>query len=476
MNRWPLLFLLIACSGSASLLAQPAPPLVSTPALTIRPAPTPPEKGEEPKAEAESPAVMSATSPAAPSESLTETIAQGPASVFSAPKPAWIPPLTVEWRGRIEAEATAASQSSESKATIGDLQNGFGFRRVRLGAQGTIAESASWVSEVELAGGNIRLRDVFVGLDALPGVRQVRVGHFREPFSLDGMTSSNFMTFLERAPTNVISPARNWGLAGFWWPEDERLLFSLGLFRDGTGSNGQSVGDDDNWATTARLTGLPLYDPDGDVFRLVHVGGAISYRIPPEGVLNFTPRTGSNLLTVEDNPGSPFLPILTVMADNYQLYNLQAASVHGSLSLQGEWSAAAVDPISTGPIFIHGMYFYVSYFLTGEHRGYNRTRGSFDRVEVLRPLIKSSKNPNHGWGAFELAARAAYFDFSSSNLPLDINGNPSQTKLWEWTAGLNWYLNSNTRVMFGYTAGMPDKTGFEPTVAHLFGIRTALFW
>ncbi len=471
MNRMLFFCLAVIGSPSAVSFAQPPPPTVSTPALTIGPSTEATVTVDEEATPTDSSADAPTTRP-----TLSETIATGPAEVMNAPEPSWVPALTVEWRGRIEAEATTSAQSSTSKATIGDLQNGFGFRRVRLGAQGTIAESASWVSEVELAGGNIRLRDVFVGLDAIPGVRQIRIGHFREPYSLDGMTSSNFMTFLERAPTNVLAPARNWGVAGFWWPENERLLFSVGLFRDGTGSNGQSFGDGDNWACTSRLTGLPLYEPDGEIFRLVHIGGAISYRIPPDGIINFTPRTGSNLLTVEDNPGSPFLPSLAIPADDYQIYNLQAANVRGPLSLQAEWSAAAVDPSTSGAIFVHGLYAYVSYFLTGEHRSYNRTRGSFDRVEVLRPLIRSRSNPHRGFGAIELATRAAYLDFSSSNLPLDADGNPAQTKLWEWTAGLNWYLNTNTRIMFGYTAGMPEKVGFEPTIAHLFGVRTAIYW
>ncbi len=383
---------------------------------------------------------------------------------------------TIQLRGRIEADATVASQSAASQATIGDLQNGYGFRRVRLGAQGTIADSVSWVSEVELAGGVVRLRDVFIGLDALPGVREVRIGHFREPYSLEGMTSSNFITFMERSVVNVLSPVRNWGVCGYWWPEDQRTLFSLGVFRDGTESSGQSTGDGDNWAVTTRLTGLPVYEPDGDVFRLVHLGGAFSQRIPPEGVINFTPRIGSNLVTVEDNPGSPFLPSLDIPASSYQLYNLQAASVHGPLSLQAEWLATSVQQTGGSAIFLHGMYAFASCFLTGEHRGYNRTRGSFDRIEVLRPVIRSAASQQRGPGAVELAARFGYIDFHSRNLPLDQNGMPAGTTVYELTFGLNWYLNSNTRMMFDYTAGMPDKVGFDPTVAHLFGVRTALFW
>jgi phosphate-selective porin OprO and OprP len=380
-----------------------------------------------------------------------------------------------QMRGRIEAEATGAIQNGESKEIIGTLQNGFGFRRVRLGAQGNIDDSASWVSEVELAGGSVRLRDVFVGLDSIPGIRQVRIGHFREPFSLEGMTSSHYITFLERSPSNVISPARNWGVGGYWWTDDERVLFTLGAYRDGTGSNGQSTGDGGNWAYTSRLTALPIFAPDKNDDHLVHVGGAFSHRKPSNGIIDFAPRTGSNLLTVEDNPGSPFLPRVRVAADHYQLYNVQAASVAGPLSFQTEWLAAAVEQPG-GPIFIHGVYLFASFFLTGEHRSYNRTRGSFDRIDVINPFLRDTKKSARGTGAIELATRFSYFDFRSANLPLDSDGNPVGTQLYEWSNGCNWYLNSNTRVMLDYTLGLPRKIGAQPTVAHIYGIRTAVYW
>jgi phosphate-selective porin OprO/OprP len=290
------------------------------------------------------------------------------------------------------------------------------------------------------------------------------------------MTSSNFITFLERSPLTVMSPARNWGVCGYWWTEDERVLYTLGAFRDRTGSTGVSIGNGDNWAYTTRLTGLPVYEPDGDVFRLVHLGGAFSQRTPPNGVLNFDPRVGSSLLSVEDNPQIPFLPAVNIPTNSYQLYNLQAAGVHGPFSVQGEWSAAVIQQTNAGTVFVHGMYVFGSYFLTGEHRGYNRTRGSFDQVDVLRPVIRSRNDPRGGWGAVELAVRFSYFDMSSPNLPPDVNGASARTRLYEPTVGVNWYLNSYTRIMFNYTVDIPDKVGFGPTVAHLFGIRTAIYW
>ena len=424
------------------------------------------------------------TTGAAHSQTLPDDSESAPEIRVSEPPPSSLELLTssreikptIHVRGRIEAEAVMAAQSASSKAIIGNLNNGYGFRRVRLGAQGNVDDSTSWVSEVELAGGNVRLRDVFVGLDAIPGVSQIRVGHFREPYSLEGMTSSNFMTFLERSPINVLSPARNWGVCGFWWPDDERVLYSLGVFRDGTGSNGQSIGDGDNWAYTTRLTSLPVYEPDGPTFQLVHVGVAFSQRTPPNGIITFVPRTASNLLTVDDNPGSPFLPSVEIPANSYQLYNFQAAKVVGPFSVQGEWSASTVQQPSAGMVFVHGFYVAGSYFLTGEHRGYNRTRGSFDQVKVLRPVLRSRDNPSRGWGAVELAMRFSYLNFDSPNLPPDVNGMPSQTRLYEMTLGTNWYLNSYTRIMFNYTVGFPDKSGDNPTVAHIFGIRTAIYW
>src|SRR5262245_41735872 len=59
---------------------------------------------------------------------------------------------TIQVRGRIDADAIVAVQSQQSRATIGDLQNAYGFRRARIGAEGKLGEAATWVVEAELAG------------------------------------------------------------------------------------------------------------------------------------------------------------------------------------------------------------------------------------------------------------------------------------------------------------------------------------
>jgi phosphate-selective porin OprO/OprP len=387
---------------------------------------------------------------------------------------------TIELRGRIEADAVMVSQSTSSKALLGDIQNGFGFRRARIGAQGNIGTSARWVAEIDFANGNFRPRDLYVALTALPGVREVRVGYFREPFSLEGATSSRFITFMERSPLNQLDPARNWGVGAYWWPESQRGTFAIGGFRTNTNNGGFSPGDGGDWAVTTRLTALPMYVNDEGMFRLVHVGGAFSQRVPPNDVVTYAPNPQSNILDVSDSPASPFLPTVNIPSKSQQLYNLQAATVFGPLSFQGEWFATGIQQIGGGPVFLHGAYAYASYFLTGEHRGYDRTEGAFSRVSVRRPLVKTASAPASGFGAVEVAARFAVADFVSSNLPQPTSGPlalaPNGAVLYEGTFGVNWYLNDYTRLMFNYTLATPDARGVPTLPVHVFGIRTAIWW
>jgi phosphate-selective porin OprO/OprP len=387
----------------------------------------------------------------------------------------------VKLRGRIEADAVFASQSTTSKAIIGDLQNAFGFRRARIGAEGTVGSSAKWVGEFDFAEGTVRLRDTFVGITALPGIRELKVGYFREPFSLEGATSSRFITFLERSPLNQIDPTRNWGLAGYWYPDPEQMTIGLGVFRDGTNSTGFESGDGNNWAITTRITGLPLYEEDDDRFRLFHIGAAFSNRVPDNGIFVFDLGAQSSLLSASDVAPSPFLPRVQIPAGSDQRYNLQSALVIDSWSLQSEWFGLAVQQYNSSVVFLHGFYVYSSYFLTGEHRGYNKRNASFDRVKVRRPLVKTKEDTTSGLGAFEFSARFALANFDSLNLQVPQTNGPqvgvfAGTILYQATLGLNWYLNDYTRIMFNYTLAVPDVRGFPAVPVHVFGIRTAIFW
>jgi phosphate-selective porin OprO/OprP len=383
---------------------------------------------------------------------------------------------SIKLRGRINADAINVSQSARDKAIIGDVQNATGFRRARLGAEGTVGDQVDWVAEFDFAGGGVSFKDVYVGVAELPFIRRFRIGHLVEPFSLEGYTSSNYFTFIERSSANSLDPGRNWGAGILAYTEDERLTCAAGAFRSGTGSNGNDIGDGNDMAYTSRLTGLPWYASEGRF--LMHLGGAFSQRFPAKDVVTINQGPQSSLLTASDNPGSPFTPTITIPANGQQLYNLQWALVLGPLSFQAEWSGTGVDQIGGRPVFLHGCYAFVSYFLTGETRAYLTQDGKFGRTRVLTPFLclKNGANQISGPGAWELTARFDYADFASPNIPLNAQGlrvGDTETVL---SLGLNWYLNDYARLMFNYIHAIPVDPNFGPSYADAFFLRTAIFW
>lgn len=386
--------------------------------------------------------------------------------------------VNIKLRGRIEADAIFATQDEKNKLLYGDLANAVGFRRARIGAEGTVGEQTRWVAEFDFAGGNLAFRDMYLAVNKLPYIREVRVGNMREPFSLEGAMSSRWFPLTERSPANALDPSRKWGVGVFSYTDDERVVIQAGAFRSGTDRTGSDSGDANDMAFTARLTGLPWYEEIDDSVTLFHVGAAASQRYAKNNVVTFQQTPQSSLLQTDDNPLIPFVPNIEVPANTSQLFNLQAALVLGPLSFQAEWQGTRIEQIGGGPVFLHGAYVYANYFLTGEHREYVKQTGEFGEIKVLSPFICLNGNADvgRGPGAWELTARWAYLDFDSPNLAPDANGLKVGNRVTTVTLGVNWYLNDNARIMFNYVHAIPVNPNFGSSSADLFTIRSAIFW
>lgn len=388
------------------------------------------------------------------------------------------PKPVFELRGRIQAEAALVNQSNRNSTIIGTVDDAVGFRRARLGAQGDIGDQVRWVSEFDFAGGNVAFKDVYIAVTNLPFLREVQVGNFCEPFSLEGATSSNSITFVERSPADVFDPAYHWGVGMFSYTDNQRTTFQAGIFRSGSNTTGNDISNSNDMQYTARMTALPWYEPGAPGGpRLWHIGGAFSQQHALDNTITYNQGPQSSLLTDSDDPGSPFQPKITITASQQQLYNLQTALALGPLTIQAEWNIADIDQIVGGRVVFDGGYVQSSYFLTGEHREYLTKYGCFGPVHVRSPFwrLKGDHGFAGGSGAWEVAARFAYTDFVSSNLPL-INGQQQGSRDAETTLGVNWYLNDNTRVMFNWVHAVPVVPGLGPSFANAFFVSSQLFW
>jgi phosphate-selective porin OprO/OprP len=138
----------------------------------------------------------------------------------------------------------------------------------------------------------------------------------------------------------------------------------------------------------------------------------------------------------------------------------------GPLSLQSEYAFAAVHRTGRPDLFFNGYMAQVSYFLTGEHRPYDRTLGIHSRVRPFEDFFHvrtKSQGIQTGLGAWEVAARYSNIVLNDK----DIQGN----NLTDFTIGLNWYLNPYTRWKFNYIRAFLEDKRAGNSITDAYGMR-----
>jgi phosphate-selective porin OprO/OprP len=344
--------------------------------------------------------------------------------------------------GAVIAESNGLS--NDLRALGGNGQgDGVEFRRARLFFEGTVYERLFFKAMYDFASGNPQFKDVYMGLRGLGPVGSVQVGQFKEPFYLDEMTGDDYITFMERATPNVFFPDRQVGVMAMNTVADKRMLWQVATFREAN-QFGQAFNtfSGTNWDLASRFTGTPIYSDEGA--HLLHLGVDYVHRFVGDQI-RFRQRPESHL-------ADRFVDTLNLNASGVDSFDTELAAVYGPLAFQSEYTNALVNRDQNEQNdYFWGAYGQVSYFLTGEHKVYEPDYGRFGRVKP-----KANFNPVKGdWGAWEVAARYSYLDLDDHA----VEGG----KLWDVTAGINWYLFPNARIMLNYIHA--DVSGREATIA-----------
>ena len=349
--------------------------------------------------------------------------------------------IALKFGGRIQNDWAWFSADDELEAVFGAFEEGTEFRRARLYFEGELYDRVELKAQYDFAGGDPELKDVYLGLVNLPAVGGFRVGHYKEPYSLDEQTSSKYLTFMERPLiVEAFSPGRNTGF--MLHRGEERFTWAVGLFRD-TDDFGDAAGRDEV-NVTGRVTGLPWYADDGG--RLFHLGLAVSEREPAGDEIRFRSRPESHLAPRVVDTG-------TFGADGLTLASLEAAVVTGPFHVEGEYAQAAVDATGGADPDFDGFYVAGGWFVTGESRPYDG--GSFGRVKPRRAL-------GAGPGAWEVALRYSTLDLTDGG----IDGG----EVDDITLALNWYPYSNVRWMLNYVLSDRQDLGEVDAVQMRFQV------
>lgn len=360
---------------------------------------------------------------------------------------------TVGFHGRIQYDFEFLNMKADSAGGEDYTLKGQEFRRVYLSASGVIYKNIKYKAQFEFAGGEIGYRDVYIKFTKLPGIGgDFTFGSFAEPTGLDGATSSKYIPFMERA---MLTNTQN-----FRW--NSGLMYeNFGMF-DGklglqlsyafNGKHGEGFKDkkiDQGAHLVARLTS-PIYKEGKN---LVHIGVNYENRKRSEAAADYTLK-----FRPENHLGSK-VAIPVVGLEDQSDIGFEAAAVFGPLSIQAEYEIATYNT-SEKSHNVNGYYAAVTYFVTGDSRGYKN--GAFSRVKPFENFCIKDKE----YGAVELVARYSVMDFS------EVVGGEFNNKVSNITAGVNWYLNSHTRLMYNYVLANFNKDGDNnPLTANMFRVQ-----
>ncbi len=363
---------------------------------------------------------------------------------------------------------------------VGPLDDGMFFRRVRLRSDGVAYETVEYVLEVNFEQLNFVVFDhVWVGArDDTYGT--LRVGQHKIPQGLEMIGSDYHLTFIERSPLSD-SLYTLFGPGVFYMNNflEQNVVFQAMFHRVqpvqfGTGDFGNG-----NYAGSVRLTGTPVHEADGAA--VVHLGGSYQYRTGDLGRTILPGATGSTFgdtqnvarfrarPNLRDGTGvgstnflgsnsNRFVDTGYLLADGVHTMGPELLVTSGPFSVQAEAGFSVVNNARTlygggglaplqgvgNPLF-WGGYVEASYVLTGEHRGYDRRNGMYDRIRVREPffLVKGEDGrPHWGTGAWQVAYRYSYLDLNANG----VNGG----ELAQHDVALNWFLNDNTKMQFVY--------------------------
>lgn len=313
----------------------------------------------------------------------------------------------------VDAPAGIAGQSSLGIATE--------FRRVYLGADGTIPGGFGYRVEAELANGNVDLTDVYLSWKANPKLT-ITVGQHKPFQSMDDMTSDLFTSNLERASFNTaFGFERRIGLSATY--TGKNLLVQGGVFTDNAAD--LSVDSNNSYSVDGRIVFMPKLGKGQ-----LHLGGSVHLRDFNDGQTSTRYRARPFVHTTDlrlVNTGN-------IAATGENGYGLEAAYINGRFHATAESSwMTARRPGLADPTF-NGGYAEVGYLLTDDTTVYKA--GAYDRIRPKQALGKG------GIGAIQLNLRYDWLDLNDGGI---VGGRQQIGSL-----GLVWMPTDYVRLLASY--------------------------
>jgi phosphate-selective porin OprO/OprP len=352
------------------------------------------------------------------------------------------------------------------------------LRRVRPTIQGTLGGKYDYRFTPDFGGGSATVVDSYIDAKLSPFFK-VRAGKFKSFVGLERLQSGGDIRFVERSyVTNAILPNRDLGIAVHGDLFGEKLNYAVGIVNGvadgGNITTGTEYNDAKEW--TGRLFATPFKD---DVNALSGLGfGVAATYTDFRGDKNYD-ASGTNAADATRN-GLPsyvtegqqtfFRYGSSTVADGERLrVSPQAYYYNGPWGVIGEYAWLKQD------VAINSGSSTATSIVSGTHKTLNHDAWNIGATYILTGEDHSFKGikPKNNfdfdkgtWGAWEAGVRyselnidddtfkapdgSGYAATGSAASTAFANRTASAKSAQTWTAGINWYLDQNTKFQLNY--------------------------
>ena len=255
--------------------------------------------------------------------------------------------FSIKLRGVVQTDYERANQDA-AITSFPDLA-ATEFRRARLGVEGTAFWDFLYVLEVDFANDTTAIKDAYLqyqGLKLFDTPLIFRVGNFKTPNSFEQQTSDYFIDTVERSAfISAWTIDRQIGfMTAYWTPH---LGLAAGVFGQGGSTTGGSTANpplftgftaQQDTTVAARATLAPINNRVGIDSQVLHFGASVRERWVGEDQPLLTYRARCDDLHMTNfcvNTGVG--PGLGGIADGDRFWGLEAATLWGPFSAQGEY-------------------------------------------------------------------------------------------------------------------------------------------
>lgn len=349
---------------------------------------------------------------------------------------------------RVQGDAAVYFGEDKNLVSIG---NGMILRRTRFAIKAQIDKNWYGEFDTDWTSGTPEIKDAILEYTGIRNM-SIRVGNFKEIFSIQRNTTSRYLQFMERPMVTALAPSRHIGLnieynlpylwlsAGAFGPELEGEE-AMTAIQDGNKDLGLSEG----MSYTAKAVYRPLYKKQNSS---LHIGAAFSYREP-----KLSSTDGYNAIRYSSRNSTSinrkkFLDTDAIKGLDHEIaYTFELAGHHKGLRYEAAYISRqpflnpdkAEIPAGEKLMPANGWYVQAGYLLFGGSQNYDAGGAKYTRI-----------NPGREWGDLELCARFETADFNISKY---YAGGSAQA----FSIGINFYPTRNVKFVINYQYNMNDK-------------------